>query len=406
MSILIVTDSLPRAAGHARLIRTLADFWSRNGTEIRIVHGAPSRDHGTAAEPVEPFSRLEPPQELPAPRLVSYVYDPLSPLLPLGWLQRLRRPRAAVQKASYPRSARSTGFQEVQAHQPIPALSAATCGFLRRLPMTYVYHSPWGIDRWPQAGLRSGLPAPPKSHRLMESLALRRADRIVFLSRYMRDVACGLHDLPGDKCLVLAPPIDLEFFSPLGNRSEERGKWGAPEAAELLLVCRRLVPRMGVETLLEAFRLIHVRRPRIHLWLSGEGSHATALRRLAARSLPPQRYRFLGYVPERELSSLYRAAELFCLFPEGGEGFGLAGLEAMACGTPTVTCSPSGSAEWVKRWRSDFVGTSRDPDHLAALVGRCLDIVKKEGQSLRRQAQLFVQQHYCPETVADRFRAR
>ena len=45
--------------------------------------------------------------------------------------------------------------------------------------------------------------------------------------------------------------------------------------------------------------------------------------------------RFLGFVPTETLKVFYRAATIFA-FPSLYEGFGLAPLEAMACGTPVV----------------------------------------------------------------------
>jgi glycosyltransferase involved in cell wall biosynthesis len=45
---------------------------------------------------------------------------------------------------------------------------------------------------------------------------------------------------------------------------------------------------------------------------------------------------WIGYVDEADKPSLYRLAKVFA-FPSEYEGFGLTPLEAMACGTPTVT---------------------------------------------------------------------
>ena len=52
----------------------------------------------------------------------------------------------------------------------------------------------------------------------------------------------------------------------------------------------------------------------------------------------------LGYIPDAELPSIYRSAEVF-MFPSLHEGFGIPVLEAMACGTPVITSSVTGMPE-------------------------------------------------------------
>jgi glycosyltransferase involved in cell wall biosynthesis len=54
--------------------------------------------------------------------------------------------------------------------------------------------------------------------------------------------------------------------------------------------------------------------------------------------------RTLGYVPDAELPSLYRAAKIFC-YPSLYEGFGIPVLEAMSCGTPVLTSARSSMPE-------------------------------------------------------------
>jgi glycosyltransferase involved in cell wall biosynthesis len=56
--------------------------------------------------------------------------------------------------------------------------------------------------------------------------------------------------------------------------------------------------------------------------------------------------RFLGFVPLDTLKVFYRAATLFA-FPSLYEGFGLAPLEAMACGTPVVASDVAALVEAV-----------------------------------------------------------
>ena len=60
---------------------------------------------------------------------------------------------------------------------------------------------------------------------------------------------------------------------------------------------------------------------------------------------------FPGFVPGDELPWWYRAAELF-VYPSLFEGFGLPVLEALACGTPTITSQTSVAARGRRRRRA------------------------------------------------------
>jgi hypothetical protein len=57
-----------------------------------------------------------------------------------------------------------------------------------------------------------------------------------------------------------------------------------------------------------------------------------------------ERVRFLGAVAEGDLPDLYRAADVFVM-PSTGEGFGIAFIEAMACGTSAVGLSAKGDRD-------------------------------------------------------------
>ncbi len=101
-------------------------------------------------------------------------------------------------------------------------------------------------------------------------------------------------------------------------------------------------PQKNVGRLVEAFAVIraelenHPRYRDLRLVIIGdELSKYPALRRAVIASRVEPFVRFLGFVPIDTLKVFYRAAEVFA-FPSLYEGFGLAPLEAMACGTPVV----------------------------------------------------------------------
>jgi glycosyltransferase involved in cell wall biosynthesis len=77
-----------------------------------------------------------------------------------------------------------------------------------------------------------------------------------------------------------------------------------------------------------------------------------------------------GFVPDRELSALYRRCGLF-VFPSLYEGAGLPILEAMACGAPVIGSNVSSVPEILGDLRATF--DPSDPDDIAASIARTLD---------------------------------
>ncbi|MGD1091940.1 MAG: glycosyltransferase family 1 protein [Bryobacteraceae bacterium] len=101
-------------------------------------------------------------------------------------------------------------------------------------------------------------------------------------------------------------------------------------------------PRKNVPRLIEAFAVLrselenHPEYADLRLIIIGdELSKHPSVRRAVVESRVEPTVRFLGFVPLETLKVFYRAAAVFA-FPSLYEGFGLAPLEAMACGTPVV----------------------------------------------------------------------
>ena len=77
--------------------------------------------------------------------------------------------------------------------------------------------------------------------------------------------------------------------------------------------------------------------------------------------------RFVGPRPHVELPTFYRAADALVVCSHY-ESFGLAALEAHACGTPVVGTSVGGLAHVVRHGQSGYLDDSRDPDVFASLL--------------------------------------
>ena len=190
-------------------------------------------------------------------------------------------------------------------------------------------------------------------------------------------VARRIRSYYGRDAEVLHPPVDVGYFTP-GSARETR------KEAYCLMVSA-LAPYKRVDLAIAACD-----RLGIELRIVGDGPDRKRLEELAGPGT-----RFLGTVETRHLRDLYRGARLF--LQPGVEDFGIACVEALACGTPVVAVAKGGVLDIVEDGRhgilySDWGG----PSDLAEAVDKALGMELNEAD-LRRRAELF---------AADRFTAR
>lgn len=148
---------------------------------------------------------------------------------------------------------------------------------------------------------------------------------------------------------LLPVPVDVERFSP-PERASEVGVIG--------FAARINDPRKNIPLLLEAFACAHAALPRLRLRLTGEPS--AELRANVSRLGIGEAVEFMGNLPDSALPDFYRSLDLFVI-PSRQEGFGIVGLEAMACGVPVVSTRCGGPEDFVIEGRTGFLtGHVRD----------------------------------------------
>ena len=120
---------------------------------------------------------------------------------------------------------------------------------------------------------------------------------------------------------------------------------------EYILSVGQLQPRKNLSRLIESYALLSEDlRKRYQLVLIGKarGSEELGtLQRQIERLKVGDRLKLLGYVPEEDLPYLYSGAALF-VYPSLFEGFGLPIIEALSCGTPTITSNISSLPEVIE----------------------------------------------------------
>src|SRR4029450_5529978 len=165
--------------------------------------------------------------------------------------------------------------------------------------------------------------------------------------------------------------VPLDLFCP-GDRGEARRTLGLPEGGPPCLYVGRLDREKSVERVIDAFGSIAGAVSGARLLLVGQGSHETALKRLAATSPARAAIDFIGSVAREGLPPYYRAADLF-LFSSETETQGLVLAEAHACALPAVAVRASGVDEVVRDGETGLLTKSDAQDLADAAIGLLLD---------------------------------
>jgi phosphatidylinositol alpha-1,6-mannosyltransferase len=174
--------------------------------------------------------------------------------------------------------------------------------------------------------------------------ALEGADLILAVSRDTRARALALLDVAPERIAVLNNTVRPQFTP--GDRLAARQRFGLADEFALLTV-GRLDPReayKGHDRVIPLLGRLAEHDPRVTYLVAGAGDDRARLETLGEANGVAGRVRFLGQVDDDALPDLYRAADLFAL-PSRGEGFGIAFLEAMACGTPAIGLDEGGARD-------------------------------------------------------------
>jgi glycosyltransferase involved in cell wall biosynthesis len=233
-------------------------------------------------------------------------------------------------------------FDLICFHQSFVAVGPMLMGCFKNIPSIYYFNSPWHEEfsikkREDRSNTTIKNLFIASWMRRVESQMISRATKIVVLSRYMYKKARKIHPDSENKLVKIPGGVETDFFS-LSDLSKAQMKQciGLPQDKTVFLTVRNLVPRMGIEALIEAFHQSHVLRERGLLLIGGKGPLEEDLKSLAASADLDGVVRFLGRIPDQDLTVTYQGADFFVLPTRKLEGFGLVILEAMASGTPVL----------------------------------------------------------------------
>jgi glycogen(starch) synthase len=166
-----------------------------------------------------------------------------------------------------------------------------------------------------------------------EQAGIDAATRVIAVSRHLRQQLIDRYGANPDRVRVIynavRPSQRLERIDP---------------AKRVVLYVGRLAAMKGVDTYLRAAARLVPTFPDVLFVIAGEGPEYSRLIHLGASLGIGDHVMFLGKVTDEERELLLAGSSVFVL-PSVVEPFGIAALEAMAAGVPTIVSKTSGVAE-------------------------------------------------------------
>jgi len=281
------------------------------------------------------------------------------------------------------------------------------------IPKVYTFHAPsyreieLSLETWRSQGLRNRIKSALMrvylvELKLLQSSSLRKSQRIVTLSDYSRKNVSAIFQIPESAVEVIPAGVDIQRFYPPENKSSAKAKIGLDPSKFVVLTVRRLVPRMGIDNLLRAMVDVRKKIPNICALIVGTGAMETSLKTMAAELNLGGIVKFCGLVKAENLPDFYRAADLFVLPTRDLEGFGIATIESLACGTPVIGTAIGGTVEILTGLDEDLLIEGVNSRSIADAI---LKFYRgyEGGKQLSAKCRNYVLQNYTWEQAAARY---
>ncbi len=194
--------------------------------------------------------------------------------------------------------------------------------------------------------------------------------------------------------IIIPPGVDTKVYNP------NRGKKSS-DSVNFLFV-GRLDERKGADILIHSWSRVKNFEGKkggksvpLNLLIAGDGPLKEKLAKRAGNSV-----KFLGFIPEPELPSLYASADVSVFPSKGGESFGIVLIESMACGTPPIASKIKGYSDVVKHEETGLLFTDEND-----LTSKILELSRDENKrkKMSQNSYYFAKENYDWDKIADTF---
>ena len=178
--------------------------------------------------------------------------------------------------------------------------------------------------------------------RLWDVTSANRVDHFIANSNY---TAKRIKKIYNRNAVVIYPPVNIDSFKPEGPKED------------YYVTASRLVYHKRIDLIIKAF----AKMPDKKLIVLGDGPELESLKAIA-----PFNVKIMGYQPDAVFVWLMQRAKAFVFAAH--EDFGIAPVEAMACGTPVLAYGKGGSVETVVHGKTGLLFDQQDVESICDSV--------------------------------------
>ncbi|MCX6970231.1 MAG: glycosyltransferase family 4 protein [Verrucomicrobia bacterium] len=258
------------------------------------------------------------------------------------------------------------------------------------------FHGPWAEE----AAASGAGAAAVFCKRAIERRVYSRADHFITLSGAFRTLLVEKFGVAPERISVVPGAVDVEKFRPAENRNVIRQRLGWPLDRRAVFCVRRLVARMGIAELIEAFAGIAASHADTDLYIGGRGEMESGLRDQVRKLGLESRIFFCGFIPDDDLPGYYGASDFSIVPSQKLEGFGLVALEALACGVPVLVTPVGGLPEAVAELSGSLLLEGTSPSAIAGGLFRALGQPSSLPSS--GECRAFAEKNYSLPAIARR----
>jgi len=219
----------------------------------------------------------------------------------------------------------------------------------------------------------------PPERIAIEEAVIQQADCIIAECPQDKDDLLQHYKAPAGKIAVIPGGVNPDEMYPV-DKQIARMRLKLPPDETVLLQLGRMVPRKGVDNVIQALSRLEYTGSKVRLLIvggeeevcgQGFNPEMARLKQLAKDLGVATSVTFTGQRPRDELKYYYAAADLFITTP-WYEPFGITPLEAMACGTPVIGANVGGIKYSVQDGKTGLLVPPQQPEVLAQKMGMLL----------------------------------